>query len=416
MPAPWRTCQTSMVTARAMITAADAFFVASYADREDRRQVDVSHRGGKAGFVRVADDGTLTIPDFDGNLFFSTLGNIVLNGKAGLVFVDYASGDMLQMTGDAEVILDSPEIAAFQGAERLWTFKARRIVRRRNALALRWAFREDGWSANSLMTGDWAQAADRLRAAALATRWRVLTVTQDRRGKRLDTIVSSAAGRWRRVAAAYCRTASADPPDCSGRRKACHPNLHTVGRPSDGVYRISVKRDGAVSQHLHDQHPRRRHIEARAPAGGFHHRRPRYPSGRAACRRRRDHAPARHVAPRCLRGAAQAAHPAGHPLPCGAFQAGASVRPGNYRTRQRGARRGQAHPGLERCQVVPKKASTTTPSGASTWRCFLATCRSTIMISISAGRRSSPSHSMTGCVAIILLMAAFTRRLSARHP
>lgn len=155
--------------ARAMIVEADAFFVATYADRAERRQVDVSHRGGKAGFVRVAEDGTLTVPDFNGNLFFSTLGNIVLNGKAGLVFVDYGSGDMLQMTGDAEVILESPEIAAFQGAERLWTFKPRRILRRAGALALRWSFRKDGWSPSSLMTGDWAQVVARLQAGELAT-------------------------------------------------------------------------------------------------------------------------------------------------------------------------------------------------------------------------------------------------------
>ncbi|CAO3409079.1 probable iron-sulfur binding protein YPO1417 [Azospirillum largimobile] len=151
--------------ARAMIGAADAFFVATYADLAERRQVDVSHRGGKAGFVRVADDGTLTVPDFNGNLFFSTLGNIVLNGRAGLVFVDYGTGDLLQMTGDAEVILDSPEIAAFQGAERLWTFRPRRILRRPGALALRWSFRQDGWSPASLATGDWTQAAARLQAA-----------------------------------------------------------------------------------------------------------------------------------------------------------------------------------------------------------------------------------------------------------
>jgi predicted pyridoxine 5'-phosphate oxidase superfamily flavin-nucleotide-binding protein len=116
---------------RAMIEAADTFFVASYADREGHRQVDVSHRGGWPGFVRVAEDGTLTVPDFSGNMFFNTLGNIVLNGKAGLVFVDWESGAMLQLSGDAEVILDSPELDTFQGAERLWRLHPRRIVRTR---------------------------------------------------------------------------------------------------------------------------------------------------------------------------------------------------------------------------------------------------------------------------------------------
>lgn len=124
--------------ARALIEGADTFFVASYVDREDRRQVDVSHRGGRPGFVRVAKDGTLTIPDFNGNLFFATLGNILLNGKAGLLFVDFETGGMLQMTGDARVLFDSPDIAAFQGAERLWSFRPRKIVRRSAGLALRW--------------------------------------------------------------------------------------------------------------------------------------------------------------------------------------------------------------------------------------------------------------------------------------
>lgn len=145
---------------RAMIETADSFFVASYADRDGRRQVDISHRGGKAGFVRAGAGDVLTIPDFDGNLFFNTLGNILLNGKAGLLFVDHASGDVLQMIGDAEILFDSPEIEAFQGAERLWTFRPRRIVLRRGALALRWSLYEDGgWSPHTLKTGDWRQAA-----------------------------------------------------------------------------------------------------------------------------------------------------------------------------------------------------------------------------------------------------------------
>ncbi|MGR9238290.1 flavin-nucleotide-binding protein [Rhizobium leguminosarum] len=122
-----------------MVEGADTFFVASYVGRANgERQVDVSHRGGNAGFVRVGADGVLTIPDFAGNRFFNTLGNILVNSKAGLVFVDFETGDMLQMTGNAEVLLDSPDIATFQGAERLWRFTPEKIVLRPDALPLRW--------------------------------------------------------------------------------------------------------------------------------------------------------------------------------------------------------------------------------------------------------------------------------------
>ncbi|HEX8055412.1 MAG TPA: pyridoxamine 5'-phosphate oxidase family protein [Novosphingobium sp.] len=141
--------------ARAMIAAADTFFVASYVDGADHRQVDVSHRGGRPGFVRIDDDGTLTIPDFSGNMFFSTLGNILVNGRAGLLFADFETGDLLQLSGEAEVILDSPEIDELAGAERLWKFRAHRVVRRPGALPLRWTFREDGWSPFALRTGEW---------------------------------------------------------------------------------------------------------------------------------------------------------------------------------------------------------------------------------------------------------------------
>lgn len=144
--------------ARHLIGQADTFFVATYADLESGRQVDVSHRGGKPGFVRVDQAGVLTVPDFDGNLFFSTLGNMVLNGRAGLLFVDFVTGELLQMTGQAEVILDSPEIAAFQGAQRLWNFRPQRIVRRPAALALRWQLQAQPWSPYVVATGDWQQA------------------------------------------------------------------------------------------------------------------------------------------------------------------------------------------------------------------------------------------------------------------
>lgn len=154
--------------ARQMIAAADTFFVATYAAFENgERQADVSHRGGKPGFVRVGSDGVLTIPDFAGNLFFNTLGNILANGKAGLVFADFETGDLLQLSGDAHVIVDSPEIAAFEGAERLWRFTPRRIIRRPDALPLRWASHDESQSPSLQMTGSWEEAESRLSNSAV---------------------------------------------------------------------------------------------------------------------------------------------------------------------------------------------------------------------------------------------------------
>ncbi|WP_026190855.1 2Fe-2S iron-sulfur cluster-binding protein [Methylobacterium sp. WSM2598] len=255
--------------ARRLIAAADTFFVASYAEREAGRQVDVSHRGGKAGFVRVAADGTLTVPDFAGNLFFATLGNILLNGRAGLVFADFETGDLLQMTGEAEVILDSPEIAAFQGAERLWTFRPRRVVRRREALPLRWSFRPEGWSPNSLMTGDWREAADRLRAAERAARWRPFRVTriveESRAIRSFHLVPGDGAGLIPHRAGQHLPIRVTLP----GSDRASLRTYTLSVAPSDAVYRISVKRDGAVSRHLHDAIRVGDAIEAGAPRGGF---------------------------------------------------------------------------------------------------------------------------------------------------
>ena len=253
-----------------MIEKADTFFVASYVGRENgERQVDVSHRGGKPGFIRISDDGVLTIPDFAGNLFFNTLGNILANPRVGLVFSDFESGDLLQLSGDAEVVLDSPEIAAFQGAERLWRFRPRQIVYRPDALALRWQSRTDGQSPNSLMTGNWDEAAGRIRAAELSRSWRPLRVAR---------VVEESAS---------VRSLYLEPADAGGvvahlagqhlpirvRPEGAEiPAVRTYtisAAPSDGIYRISVKREGVVSTHLHDAVRPGDIIEARAPTGAF---------------------------------------------------------------------------------------------------------------------------------------------------
>ena len=136
----------------ALIRSADTFFVASYADVAGERQVDVSHRGGMPGFVEVTANGVLTIPDYRGNRHFNTLGNILTNPRAGLLFIDFETGELLQLTGDAAIDSDADAASQRTGAERLWTFHPRRIVRRKNGSPLRWIAQENGHSRSSLAT------------------------------------------------------------------------------------------------------------------------------------------------------------------------------------------------------------------------------------------------------------------------
>jgi len=95
--------------ARALIAAADTFYVASaHPDALESPQrahgVDVSHRGGPVGFVQVTADSTLVVPDFRGNNFFNTLGNLQLHSRAGLLFMDRARGDLLELEASAELV------------------------------------------------------------------------------------------------------------------------------------------------------------------------------------------------------------------------------------------------------------------------------------------------------------------------
>jgi len=126
---------------RALLERADTFFIATANVSEDAgvaRGVDVSHRGGLPGFVRVDDDVTLTTPDFAGNKFLNTIGNLLADPRAGLVFADFERGDLLYVATEAEVIWDGPELATFEGAQRLVRFHVREVRRSERVLPFRW--------------------------------------------------------------------------------------------------------------------------------------------------------------------------------------------------------------------------------------------------------------------------------------
>jgi predicted pyridoxine 5'-phosphate oxidase superfamily flavin-nucleotide-binding protein len=86
---------------RAWIEAADTLFLATW---HPRGGADASHRGGRPGFVRVIDERTLEFPDYPGNNLFNSLGNLAGHPRAGLLFVEFETGDLVQITGRARVV------------------------------------------------------------------------------------------------------------------------------------------------------------------------------------------------------------------------------------------------------------------------------------------------------------------------
>lgn len=142
--------------AQGVIEKADTFFVASaYQPQEEdwSKGADVSHRGGKPGFVRLEDERHFIFPDFMGNHFFNTLGNLILNPKAGFLFPDFNTGTILTMTGEAKIVWDSPELRTFKGAQRLVRFELDQVVLIENALPFRFEF--GSYSPVLERLGDW---------------------------------------------------------------------------------------------------------------------------------------------------------------------------------------------------------------------------------------------------------------------
>jgi predicted pyridoxine 5'-phosphate oxidase superfamily flavin-nucleotide-binding protein len=126
---------------RAMVAAADTFFLASAHPEAAQgtlraHGVDVSHRGGPPGFAAFIDDDTFAIPDFRGNDLYNTLGNLRLQPAAGLLFIDVAGGDVLQLEARAEVVAGAHPLDGAAASGRLVRFRVLRSREFRGASGL----------------------------------------------------------------------------------------------------------------------------------------------------------------------------------------------------------------------------------------------------------------------------------------
>lgn len=230
---------------RAWIAAADTFFIASgHAGDEATFGMDASHRGGDPGFVRV-DGETLVFPDYAGNNHFNTIGNLVVDPRAGLLFVDFEHGSLLQLTGRTTIDWDSAAVARVPGARRLVRFAIEDIVELPTALPLRW---DAG-----------AEPVRTLRLIEKVAESDDVTsfVFEARDGGPLPAF---AAGQHLPIAL-----------DVPGFAEPVRRTYSLSGAPGRDRYRISVKREprGVASRHLHDHLAPGAMLTAQKPAGDF---------------------------------------------------------------------------------------------------------------------------------------------------
>lgn len=233
---------------RAWIRAADTFFIASgyRGPGEDAAYgMDVSHRGGEPGFVTVRGERQLRFPDYAGNNHFNTIGNLMLDPRAGLLFVDFETGGLLQITGRTTIEWDPAGREGTATARRWVTLDIDAVVELPSAVALRWD-REAGMS-RALRVVD-----KRRESADVAS---FLLAAQD--GGPLPRFE---AGQHLPVELAV-----------PGIREPLRRSYSLSYAPDAPHYRIAVKRlrDGLASRHLHDAIGPGDVIDSRPPAGGF---------------------------------------------------------------------------------------------------------------------------------------------------
>ena len=230
------------------IQGADTFFIASGHQGDGDKPIygmDASHRGGEPGFVHVESDTRLVFPDYAGNNHYNTIGNLIVDPRAGLLFVDFEGGSLLQLTGRTSIDWDSQEVSRFPGARRLVYFTLEEVIELPAALALR-------WSAPTAFVRT-LRLVDKVRESDDVTSF----VLEARDGAPLPEFE---AGQHLPIQL-----------EIPGHEEPVRRTYSLSNGPGDGYYRISVKREayGMASRHLHDRLENGAFIDAHAPAGEF---------------------------------------------------------------------------------------------------------------------------------------------------
>jgi len=247
-PAPARRAGRLSPLQQDWIRAADTFFISTGHRGEGESAaygMDASHRGGDPGFVKVESETRLVFPDYAGNNHYNTIGNLVMDPRAGLLFVDFERGSLLQLTGRTSIDWDSDIVLQHPGARRLVYFDLEEAVELVEAVPLRWSAASG--SVRSLRLIDKLRESDDVTSFVFAAR----------DGGPLPDFE---AGQHLPIEL-----------DVPGRDAPVARTYSLSNGPGGTQYRISVKREahGLASRHLHDAVEVGAIVDARAPAGEF---------------------------------------------------------------------------------------------------------------------------------------------------
>lgn len=229
------------------IRAADTLFIGTGqhgAEDTASNGYDASHRGGAPGFVEVLGAHHLRIPDYAGNRFFNTIGNLLKNPAVGLVFVDFETGGLLHLTGRAEIDWSAANSNDPNALRSIDVF-IEAVVERPAALSLRWT--RDSASLRSLKVVDKVAESRDITSFYLApTDGAPLESFEAGQHLPVELEIPGQAGKVRR-------------------------SYSLSGAPESGHYRLSIKREpqGIASRFLHDELKVGDRIAARRPSGDF---------------------------------------------------------------------------------------------------------------------------------------------------
>ena len=109
---------------KAFIERRDMFFLAT---ANEHGWPECSYKGGEPGFVRVLDEHTLAFPLYEGNGMYLSSGNLSVNPKVALLFVDFEGGTRLRLSGTAQIDAGDPLIASYPGAQLVVRVRVREI-------------------------------------------------------------------------------------------------------------------------------------------------------------------------------------------------------------------------------------------------------------------------------------------------